>query len=82
MVPAIGRVLSAQEDDRTYKGHPVVVLSHNYWVERFHADRSIVGKKILINNYPMTIVGVSAPGFVGLDPSRAPNLRIPIQMKP
>ena len=80
--PAIGRVLSAQEDDRTYKGHPVVVLSHNYWVERFHADRSIVGKKILINNYPMTIVGVSAPGFVGLDPSRAPNIRIPIQMKP
>ena len=44
--------------------------------------RSIVGKKILVNNYPMTIVGVSAPGFVGLDPSHAPNIRIPIQMKP
>jgi putative ABC transport system permease protein len=82
VAPAIGRVFSPQEDDRNYKGHPVVVLSHNYWVERFQADRSIVGKKILVNNYPMTIVGVSAPGFVGLDPSRAPNLRIPIQMKP
>jgi predicted permease len=80
--PAIGRVFSPQEDDRNYKGHPVVVLSHNYWVERFQSDRSVVGKKILVNNYPMTIVGVSAPGFIGIDPSRAPNIRIPIQMKP
>jgi predicted permease len=80
--PAIGRVFSPAEDDRNYKGHPVVVLSHNYWMERFHGDRSVLGKKILVNNYPMTIVGVSAPGFVGIDPSRAPNIRIPIQMKP
>jgi predicted permease len=80
--PALGRVFSPEEDDRNYKGHPVVVLSHNYWVERFHGDRSILGKKILVNNYPMTIVGVSAAGFVGVDPSRAPNIRIPIQMKP
>ena len=29
----------------------------------------------------MTIVGVSAPGFAGLDPARAPQVRIPIQMK-
>jgi predicted permease len=80
--PAIGRVFSPEEDDRNYKGHPVVVLSHNYWMERFRGDRSVLGKKILVNNYPMTIVGVSAPGFVGIDPSRAPNIRIPIQMKP
>ena len=80
--PAIGRVFSPEEDDRNYKAHPVVVLSHNYWIERFHGDRSVLGKKILVNNYPMTIVGVSAPGFVGIDPSRAPNIRIPIQMKP
>ncbi len=30
----------------------------------------------------MTIVGVSAPGFLGLDPARSPDIRIPIQMKP
>src|SRR5262249_21007211 len=40
------------------------------------------GKKILINNYPMTIVGVSAAGFVGLDPTQSPQVRVPILMFP
>jgi predicted permease len=80
--PALGRVFSPEEDDRIYKGHPSVVLTHAYWVTRFASDPSVVGQKIVINNYPMTIVGISAPGFGGLDPARAPQIRIPIQMKP
>src|SRR5436305_7770129 len=80
--PAIGRVFSPEEDDRVYKGHPVVVLSHEYWTSRFAADPKVVGQKILVDNYPMTIVGVSAAGFVGLDPAHSPQIRIPVQMKP
>jgi predicted permease len=80
--PAIGRVFNSEEDDRVYSGHPVAVLGYDYWVRRFARDPSVVGKKILVNNYPMTIVGVSAAGFAGLDPSRAPQIRVPIQMKP
>ena len=80
--PAAGRMFSSEEDDRNYEGHPVVVLSHDYWSRRFAQDRAVVGKKILVNNFPMTIVGVSAAGFSGLDPARSPQVRIPIQMKP
>jgi predicted permease len=80
--PAVGRVFSPEEDDRVYKGHPSVVLSHQYWVTRFAADPNVVGQKLLVDNYPMTIVGVSAPGFTGLDPARSAQIRIPIQMKP
>ncbi len=80
--PALGRVFSPEQDDRVYKGHPYVVLSYQYWVSRFAADRSVIGKKVIVNNYPMTIVGVSAAGFLGLDPSQSPQVRIPIQMKP
>ena len=79
---AAGRVFNSREDDRIYKGHPVVVLSYDYWVNRFSRDPKVVGKKILVNNYPMTIVGVSAPGFAGLDPARSPEIRVPILMKP
>ena len=79
--PAAGRVLNSQEDDQIYRGHPVVVLSHAYWVRRFASDPTIVGKKILVNNFPMTVVGVSAEGFGGLDPARAPQIRVPILMK-
>jgi predicted permease len=80
--PALGRVFSSEEDDRVYQGHPVVVLSHPYWVRRFASDPGVVGKKILVNNYPMTIVGVSAAGFMGLDPATSPEIRVPILMKP
>ena len=80
--PAAGRVFSSQEDDRVYSGHPVVVLSYDYWVSRFAHDASVIGKKILVNNYPMTVVGVSAAGFSGLDPAYAPQIRVPILMKP
>lgn len=79
--PAVGRVFNSEEDDRTYKGHPVVVLSYEYWATRFAGDPKVVGKKVLVNNYPMTIVGVSGPGFTGLDPAISPQIRVPIQMK-
>jgi predicted permease len=80
--PAAGRVFNSQEDDQVFNGHPVVVLSHDYWQTRFASDPAVVGKKILVNDFPMTIVGVSAAGFVGIDPARAPHIRVPIQMKP
>ena len=80
--PAIGRVFNSEEDDQVYKGHPVVALSYDYWMTRFAGDKSVVGKKVLVNNYPMTIVGVSAPGFSGVDPARSPKIRVPIQMLP
>jgi predicted permease len=79
--PAIGRVLNSNDDDQIFGGHPVVVLGYDYWVRRFARDPSVVGKKILVNNYPMTIVGVSAAGFAGIDPTRAPQIRVPILMK-
>ncbi len=59
-----------------------MVLSYEYWVTRFAADPKVIGQKMLVDNYPMTIVGVSAAGFIGLDPARSPQIRVPIQMKP
>jgi predicted permease len=80
--PEVGRVFSSQEDDQVYQGHPVAVLGYDYWVRRFASDPGVVGRKILVNNYPMTIVGVSAAGFAGIDPVRGPQIRVPILMKP
>jgi predicted permease len=79
--PAVGRLFNSKDDDQVYQGHPVVALSYDYWVTRFARDPNVVGKKILVNNYPMTIVGVSGPGFSGLDPVVSPQIRVPILMK-
>ena len=79
---AAGRLFNSHDDDRVFMGHPVVVLSYDYWETRFARDPHAVGKKILVNNYPMTIVGVSAPGFAGIDPALSPQIRVPILMEP
>ena len=80
--PAIGRLFNSQEDDQVYQGHPVVVLSYDYWVSRFARDPGVIGRKLLVNDSPMTIIGVSAAGFAGIDPAQAPQIRVPILMKP
>src|SRR6185436_4824413 len=79
--PALGRLLSASDDLKSGIS-PVVVLSYDYWTRRFARDPGVIGKKIRVNDYPMTIVGVSAEGFTGFDPAGSPEMRVPIQMKP
>ena len=80
--PAAGRVFNSKEDDQVYQGHPVAIISYAYWEARFARDPNVIGQKIRVNDYPMTIVGVSQEGFAGLDPARSPMIRVPIVMKP
>jgi putative ABC transport system permease protein len=77
---AIGRVI-APEDDRVRGGSPVAVLSYDYWRNRFGGDPHIVGQTMTINNYAMTIIGVSQAGFDGVDIGYVPNVRVPVMMK-
>src|SRR6266478_5164939 len=77
---AVGRVFTAS-DDLIQGGHPLAVLSYGYWRSRFGADPGIVGKEIVVNGRALTIIGVSPAGFDGVEPGRAPQIRIPITMK-
>ena len=77
---AAGRVFTAS-DDLIQGGHPLAVLSYGYWRARFGADPGIVGKQIVVNGRSLTIIGVSPAGFDGVEPGRAPQIRIPITMK-
>ena len=62
--PALGRFFLAEED-RVPGAHPVVVLSHRYWRDRFSGDSGIVGRGIVLNGSPFTVVGVAEEGFRG-----------------
>ncbi len=77
---AAGRLITP-EDDRVRGGSMVAVLSYDYWRNRFGGDRDIVGRTLTINNYPFTIIGVSQPGFDGVDIGYVPSVRVPIMMK-
>jgi predicted permease len=79
--PWAGRLFN-QEDDRIPSAHPVVVLSYDFWDRRFQKDPSIIGKTILVNEYPVTVLGVTPPSFYGIDLSNSPDVRVPMMMTP
>jgi predicted permease len=69
-------------DDQTPGAHPVAVLSYGYWQRRFGGDPAIIGGKLIINDYPVTIIGVTPPGFYGTDLAEATDIRLPMMMTP
>ena len=76
---ALGRVFTAS-DDLIQGANPVAVLSYRYWKARFDGDPKVIGRKLVIDGYPFTIVGVSAATFDGVEPGYAPQIRIPLTM--
>ena len=76
-----GRRLLSPADDETPGGHPVAVITHGFWLRRFGGDRSIVGKTVRLNGFPLTVVGVAPPGFNGTDVGAAPSFFVPLTMK-
>jgi predicted permease len=77
--PALGRLLTA-DDDQTTGASPVVVLSYDFWKTQLAGGPDVVGRKVLVNQYPMTVVGVAAPPFRGIDVGEVPALWIPAAM--
>jgi predicted permease len=77
--PAAGRLLD-ESDDLQPGSHPVVVLSHDYWRNAFGGAADVVGRRLLVNNHPMTVIGVTAEGFRGLDVGRPAALWVPAMM--
>jgi predicted permease len=77
--PALGRVIE-ETDDAAPGAGPVVVLSHDFWQTQFGGAADIVGRKLLINQHPMTVVGVAAARFHGVDVGAVPAFWIPTSM--
>jgi predicted permease len=77
--PALGRVLG-NDDDRTPGASPVVVLAYDYWQTQLAGAPDVVGRKVLVNQHPMTVVGVAARSFRGIDVGQVPALWIPAAM--
>ena len=59
--PALGRAFT-EDEDRSQA--PVVVLSYGLWQRRFGGDPAIVGRAVLMNGAPRTVIGVMPRGFV------------------
>ena len=67
-------------DENTH--NPVVVLSYSFWTEAFSRNPGVIGRTLFIKGIPFTIVGVTAPGFYGVEPAQAVDFWIPLQTRP
>ena len=77
--PALGR-LFGPADDRAPGAAPYAVLTYGYWTSRFNRDPNILGKGLIVNNQPLTIVGVAEEGFTGVDVGATVQVFIPVVM--
>jgi putative ABC transport system permease protein len=75
--PIVGRVLEPQ-DDNVLGGNHVAVLSYAFWKRRFQSDPSVLGRRILYDETPYTVVGIARPGFTGIDQEVSVDVWVPI----
>jgi predicted permease len=78
--PILGRGFEAGEDIGS-NSHPVVVISHQLWRNRFKGDPEIIGKMQRFNNVPHTIIGVAPEGFYGTFVGWAMQFWVPASME-
>jgi predicted permease len=76
-----GRTLTA-DDDQASSPQPVAVISYQFWQRRFSLEPGVVGRKITLDDFPFTIVGVAPPGFFGFEVGFSPDVWWPLQMSP
>jgi predicted permease len=70
------------EDDKP-GAPPVVVLSHQFWQERFGADPAVIGQPLKLNKQFFTIIGVAPPAFTGtLQVDFRPAVSVPLACEP
>lgn len=70
------------EEDREPGRHPVVVISHRLWQQRFGAAVSAAGSTIRVNGHAFTIVGVAPRSFSGTFTGFAIDMWVPLMSQP
>ncbi len=74
--PVLGRGFLPEEDQTG--GPPVVMISYGFWERYCGADRSIIGRPLTINDFPLTVIGVLPASFQFLEPA---DLYLPLRLE-
>jgi predicted permease len=80
--PALGRLIGPEESQVGSPRAAVAVITWSYWQNRFNLDPAILGTRLVVDNVPITIIGVTRPDFFGLQLGMDPPLWMPIAMEP
>jgi predicted permease len=77
VAPYLGRLLTRDDDQRSC-GVPAAVVSHSFWQRELGGDPAAVGRTLTLNARPVDVVGVTPPGFFGVEVGRAFDVAAPI----
>ena len=72
---ALGRVIA--DDDRTAA---VAVLSYRLWERQYAADSAVIGRTVVLNGQPFTIIGVAPRAFTSTYSAFAPSFYAPLEL--
>ena len=76
-----GRTITVDDDQKN--AAPVVMLSYQFWDERFARNPSVIGQQLKLNQQSFTIIGITPPAFKGtLQVGFYPNVTIPLAAEP
>ena len=70
------------DEDLVPGRNPVVMISHGLWQRRFDADPGVVGRTIIINAQPLTVVGIAPPQYTGMLRGLATEVWVPAMATP
>src|SRR6266700_4230511 len=73
----IGRLLT-ELDDQKGCGSPGVVVSHGFWQARLGGDPGVIGQTIMLDRRPFQVIGVTPPGFFGVEVGRTFDVALPL----
>ena len=74
--PVVGRLTTEADDKRGCPG--VAVLSYGFWQDHFGGSQNAVGSTLSLDNHIFNVIGVSSPGFFGLEVGNKFDVAIPV----
>jgi hypothetical protein len=79
--PELGRLFN-QSDDKPGCNAPGVVISHGFWQSEFGGAPDVVGRKVILSDHSLEVIGVTPPSFFGLEIGKSFDVALPICADP
>jgi len=79
--PAIGRLIDPGDDRAGAADSTVAVVSWSYWKNKFNLDPAILGRRIVVEDVPVTVVGVTPREFFGVQVGVRPDIWVPLAVE-
>lgn len=77
VAPVLGRVFTPADDKRGC-GLSGAVVSYAFWQRELGGDRSAIGRRLTVEDHPVEVIGVTPPGFYGIEVGHAFDLALPL----